>query len=78
GRALKARVKIQERLEARRIKAPFVDIKQPNIKLDTDKEIEETIALKVNDYRMAFDKVLLEDVNFEIKSNDKVALVGTN
>lgn len=78
GRALKARVKIQERLEARRIKAPFVDIKQPNIKLDTDNEIEETIALKVNDYRMAFDKVLLEDVNFEIKSNDKVALVGTN
>ncbi|GAA0090058.1 ABC-F family ATP-binding cassette domain-containing protein [Paraclostridium bifermentans] len=78
GRALKARVKIQERLEARRIKAPFVDIKHPNIKLDTDNEIEETIALKVNDYRMAFDKVLLEDVNFEIKSNDKVALVGTN
>ena len=32
GRALKARVKIQERLEARRIKAPFVDIK--NLILD--------------------------------------------
>ncbi|RDY28408.1 ABC transporter ATP-binding protein [Romboutsia weinsteinii] len=78
GRALKARVKIQERLEARRIKAPFVDIKQPNINLATNNEIEETVALKVEDFSVAFDEVLLEDVNFEIKSNDKVAIVGTN
>jgi ATP-binding cassette subfamily F protein 3 len=78
GRALKARVKIQERLEARKIKALFVDIKQPNINLVTDNEIEETVALKVNDFNVAFDEVLLEDVNFEIKSNDKVAIIGTN
>ena len=39
GRALKARVKIQERLEANRIKAPFVDIKQPYINLTTNNEI---------------------------------------
>ena len=78
GRALKARVKIQERLEANRIKAPFVDIKQPYINLETNNEIEETIALKVNNYSVAFDEVLLENVNFEIKSTDKVAIVGTN
>ena len=78
GRALKARVKIQERLEANRIKAPFVDIKQPYIKLVTNNEIEETIALKVEDFGVAFDEVLLENVNFEIKSTDKVALIGTN
>jgi ATP-binding cassette subfamily F protein 3 len=78
GRALKARVKIQERLEERRIKAPFVDIKQPDINLTTDNEIEETIALKVNNYSVSFDEVLLENVNFEIKSTDKVALIGTN
>ena len=78
GRALKARVKIQERLEAKRIKAPFVDIKQPYINLETNNEIEETIALKVNNYSVAFDEVLLENVNFEIKSTDKVAIVGTN
>ncbi|WP_434799475.1 ABC-F family ATP-binding cassette domain-containing protein [Terrisporobacter vanillatitrophus] len=78
GRALKARVKIQERLEANRIKAPFVDIKQPYINLVTNNEIEETTALKVNDYSVAFDEVLLENVNFEIKSTDKVALIGTN
>lgn len=78
GRALKARVKIQERLEERRIKAPFVDIKQPYINLVTNNEIEETIALKVEDYSVAFDEVLLENVNFEIKSTDKVAIIGTN
>ena len=78
GRALKARVKIQERLEERRIKAPFVDIKQPYINLVTNNEIEEITALKVEDYSVAFDEVLLENVNFEIKSTDKVAIVGTN
>jgi ATP-binding cassette subfamily F protein 3 len=78
GKSLNARVKIQERLEKRRIKAPFVDIKQPNITLVTNNEIEETIALKVNDYSVGFDDILLENVNFEIKSTDKVALVGSN
>ncbi|WP_343342851.1 ABC-F family ATP-binding cassette domain-containing protein [Terrisporobacter petrolearius] len=78
GRALKARVKIQERLEERRIKAPFVDIKQPYINLVTNNEIEESVALKVEDYSVAFDEVLLENVNFDIKSTDKVAIVGTN
>jgi len=78
GKSLKARVKIQERLEERRIKAPFVDIKQPNISLATDKKIKETIALKVNDYSLSFDEILLENVNFEIKSTDKVALIGPN
>ena len=78
GRALKARVKIQERLEANRIKAPFVDIKQPYINLTTNNEIEETVALKVEDFGVSFDEVLLENVNFEIKSTDKVAIVGTN
>ncbi|MGL5348720.1 MAG: ABC-F family ATP-binding cassette domain-containing protein [Peptostreptococcaceae bacterium] len=78
GRALKARVKIQERLEARRIKAPFVDIKKPYIRLNTSNEIEETMAMKVEDFCISFDEILLENVNFEIKSNDKVAIVGTN
>jgi len=78
GKSLNARVKIQERLEKSRIKAPFVDIKQPNISLVTDNEIEETIALKVSDYSVSFDDMLLENVNFEIKSTDKVAIVGPN
>lgn len=78
GRVLKARVKIQERLEANRIKHPFVDIKQPYINLETNNEIEETIALKASDFGISFDETLLENVNFEIKSTDKVAIVGTN
>ncbi len=78
GRSLKARVKLQARLEENRIKAPFVNIKQPDISLFTDNEIEETTALTVTDYSVSFDEVLLENVNFEIKSTDKVAIVGPN
>lgn len=79
GRALKARVKIQERLEANRIKHPFVDIKQPYINLETNNEIEEEIiALKTDNLGISFDEVLLQNVNFEIKSNDKVTIIGTN
>lgn len=79
GRALKARVKIQERLEANRIKHPFVDIKQPYINLETNNEIEEEIiALKTDNLGISFDEVLLQNVNFEIKSNDKVSIIGTN
>lgn len=78
GKTLKARVKIQERLEARRIKAPFVAIKEPNIRLTAHNELEETVALKVKDYSVAFDEILLEKVNFEMQSHDKVALIGLN
>jgi ATP-binding cassette subfamily F protein 3 len=78
GKSLNARVKLQERLEANRIKAPFVAMKQPEINLVTANEIKETIALKVNNYSVAFDDILLENVNFEIKSTDKVALIGSN
>ncbi|MGE6229889.1 ABC-F family ATP-binding cassette domain-containing protein [Paenibacillus chitinolyticus] len=78
GRALKARVRFQERLEARRIKAPFVDIKQPNISFDIDHEIEDTIVVKVSNYSVAFDELLLDKVSFEIKSTDKVAIIGPN
>ncbi len=78
GKALKARVKYQERLEARRIKAPFVDIKQPDIRFAADAAEAESIALNVTDYSVAFDEMLLENVNFEIGSRDKVALIGSN
>ncbi|HEX9027199.1 MAG TPA: ATP-binding cassette domain-containing protein [Clostridium sp.] len=78
GRYLKGKMKFLERLEARRIKTPFVEIKQPYIRLTTKNPIEETIALKVTDYSASFEDTLLENVNFEIKSNDKVAIIGLN
>ncbi|OPJ54563.1 ABC-F family ATP-binding cassette domain-containing protein [Clostridium chromiireducens] len=78
GRYLKGKMKFLERLEARRIKTPFVEIKQPYIRLTTNNAVEEKIALKVNNYSSGFDKIILENVNFEIKSNDKVAIIGLN
>ncbi|WP_313073230.1 ABC-F family ATP-binding cassette domain-containing protein [Lacrimispora sp.] len=78
GKSLHAREKIVERLEARRIKAPFVEIKQPEIKLPILGEVEASTVLKVNHYSVAFQEVLLEDVSFEIGSSDKVALIGPN
>ncbi|WP_238899004.1 MULTISPECIES: ATP-binding cassette domain-containing protein [unclassified Clostridium] len=78
GRYLKGKMKFLERLEARRIKRPFVEIKQPYIRLTTNNQVEEKVALKVNNYSAGFDEILLENVNFEIKSNDKVAIVGLN
>lgn len=78
GKTLRARVKIHERLEKSRIKAPFIDIKHPNFRFFIDNKIEETVALKVSDYSVSFDELLLENVNFEIKSNEKVAIIGPN
>jgi ATP-binding cassette subfamily F protein 3 len=78
GRSLNARVKIQERLLARRIKEPFVDIKQPNIDLLTPYMIEEFSAIHLENYSLAFDEPLLENVNFQIGSKEKVALIGPN
>ena len=78
GKTLRARVKIQERLEERRIKAPFIALTEPDINFVTSSNLEDTIALEVNNYNVAFDELLLENVNFEIKSTDKVAIVGSN
>ena len=78
GRKLKARVKVQDRLLARRIKAPFVSIRQPDIRLRTDGAVEEGVALTVRDYSAAFDVMLFENVSFEIGSTDKVAIIGAN
>ncbi|ETT44366.1 ATP-binding cassette domain-containing protein [Paenibacillus sp. FSL P4-0338] len=80
GRALKARVRFQERLEARRIKAPFVDIKQPQIHLGMVHELQDADApvVTVQEYRAAFDELLLDKVSFEMNVGDKVALIGPN
>lgn len=78
GKSLKARVKIQERLEARRIKAPFLAIKQPGIYFTAEQVIPDTTALKVTDYHVTFDQPLLKHVDFEMHSTDKIALIGAN
>jgi len=78
GRALRARVKYQERLEARRIQAPFVEIKQPYIEFAWHEDIETYPAITTQDHTIAFDQVLFEHASFEIQSTDKVALIGSN
>lgn len=78
GNSLKSRKSLLERLEKSKIKAPFVNISQPKIKFNNNFYIEETVALKVSDFNISFEELLLENVEFEIKSNEKVALIGAN
>src|SRR5690554_948111 len=78
GRSVNARVKIQERLKARRIKPSFIAIKQPDIRFSTDREIEDRVVLTLRDFQAAFEDVILENVSFEVNSRDKVALIGSN
>ena len=158
GKALHARVSYLERLEARRIKAPFVNLRQPKIQLpyvelslmlmhepitpligsertcnagqrdthlaesdwnmsvdryvhgvsvnsnelsiiavqsadavDNAQEAaldvlqateqlpaEKKTILSVEDYTVAYDEILLENVRFELKEGEKVAIVGPN
>lgn len=100
GKALHARVSYLERLEARRIKAPFVNLRQPKIVLpevetdviieqvedashglvhsSEDMPVEKKTVLRVEEYTIAYEDTLLENVRFELKQGDKVAIVGPN
>lgn len=87
GRALKAKVSQLARLEARRIKEPFVEIRQPQITLPIVKEkteeeltqpTEKRVLLCVDNYKIKFEELLLENVSFEIHEGEKVAIVGPN
>lgn len=79
GKTLRARVKIQERLEKRRIKPPFLSIKEPAIAFNTDNILDsDTIALKVKNLNIAFSHTLIENADFEVKFGDKAAIIGAN
>ena len=84
GRFLHAKVSQLARLEARHIKAPFVDIRQPVVHLpevavpyEVDPE-DRNVMLRVENYTVAFDELLLGDVSFELREGEKVAIVGPN
>ncbi len=78
GRAVHARQTLVDRLKARKTKAPFMDIKQPEIYFDLENEVAEENILELTDYSVAFDEQLLEHVNFEMKPAEHVAIVGNN
>lgn len=78
GKALKARVKVQERLMARRIQAPFIAIRKPEIRLPWEGPQAQEIVLRVESFSADYGTPLLDAVSFELKANEKVALIGTN
>ncbi len=78
GRTVHARQTLVDRLKARKTKSPFVDIKQPEIHFDLENEVVDETILELTDYSVAFDEQLLEHVNFEMKPNEHVAIVGNN
>ena len=79
GRTLKGKVSHLNRLMSRQIKAPFVEIRQPQIRLPEVEQTEETTELlRVDNYALCFEEKLLEGVCFAVHAGEKVALVGAN
>ena len=79
GRTLKGKVSYLNRLLSRQIKAPFVEIRKPEIRLPQVEVPEEPAELlQLDNYSLAFGEKLLENVSFAVRSGEKVALVGAN
>ena len=79
GRTLKSKVSYLKHLEGWKIKAPFVEIRQPDIRLpevETPEEPAELLCL--DNYSLSFEETLLENVSFAVHAGEKVALVGPN
>lgn len=78
GRAVHAKQTYLDRLRARAIKAPFLELRTPKMTFPQVEVDPEETVLTVKDYKAEFDQLLLEKVNFELKANEKVAIVGAN
>ena len=79
GRTLKGKVSYLNRLLSRQIKAPFVEIRQPEIHLpDVEASEESQVLLQLDNYALSFQETLLESVSFQVHAGEKVALVGAN
>ena len=79
GRTLKSKVSYLKHLQGWKVKAPFVEIRQPEIHLPDVEVSEEPVELlRLENYSLAFDETLLEGVSFGVHSGEKVALVGAN
>lgn len=79
GRMLKGKVAYMERWRKMQIKQPFVEIRSPEIRLPEALPTEpDTVLLSVENYGLSFDEKLLENVSFELKAGQKIAVVGPN
>ncbi|MDO4983905.1 MAG: ATP-binding cassette domain-containing protein [Eubacteriales bacterium] len=78
GKTLRARVSYVERWKARHVEEPYIESRMPLISLPEVGNTEGKTVLSVESYGVKFDEQLLENVSFEIKAGEKVALVGAN
>ena len=78
GSAVNAKQTQLDRLRARQIKAPFIELREPKIELPAIEAFTEHPVLSITDYQVSFDESLLEHINFELLAGEKVAIVGAN
>lgn len=85
GKAVNAKATQLARLEVRRIKEPFVNIRQPEIQLPEVTRSRQGVSdgedrpvLQIRDLGIGFEEPLLEHVSFELHEHEKVAIAGPN
>lgn len=81
GRSVNAKQSQLDRLVARQIKAPFIEIREPEIVLpevNVGEASEKKPVLTITDYQVSFEEDLLENVSFQIFAGEKAALIGAN
>lgn len=81
GRSVNAKQSQLDRLVARQIKAPFIEIREPEIvlpKVNVEEAAEEKPVLTITDYQVSFEEDLLENVSFQLFAGEKAALIGAN
>lgn len=78
GRAVNAKQSQLNRLLERRIKAPFIQVREPRIELQPVEIDADKTVLSIQDYGISFDEDLLENINFDLQAGEKVAIVGAN
>lgn len=78
GRAVHAKQTQLDRLRARKIKEPFIEIREPDMVLPEVTAEEQKVVLRISDYHAAFEESLLEHIDFELLAGEKVAIVGAN
>ena len=78
GAQVHARASYLERLKARKASNPFLEDRSFDLHFSEAEVNPEEVAFELNDYNLAFDRKLLENVSFKIHEGEKVALVGPN
>lgn len=81
GRSVNAKQSQLDRLVARQIKAPFIEIREPEIVLpevNVGEAAEKKPVLTITDYQVSFEEDLLENVSFQLFAGERAALIGAN